>query len=162
IDSFPGTPQDINGEAEVALDVEMALAMAPSANIRVYEMYNSSPYYDHLMTRIATQRLKEGEGDERAALASLFKLWELLREALKAHPGCTEFAKLAIPFFNQRLRPFTARWHRRDLSGAFTDPAACREFRVELEQLRQEILHFTGMLSEIAAVEDLRPALMAD
>lgn len=118
--------------------------------------------YVELMTRIATQRLKEGEGDERAALASLFKLWELLREALKAHPGCTEFAKLAIPFFNQRLRPFTARWHRRDLAGAFTDPAACREFRVELEQLRQEILHFTGMLSEIAAVEDLRPALMAD
>lgn len=56
IDSFPGTPQDINGEAEVALDVEMALAMAPSANIRVYEMYNSSPYYDHLMTRIATDK----------------------------------------------------------------------------------------------------------
>jgi hypothetical protein len=118
--------------------------------------------YVELMTRIATQRLKEGEGDEQAALASLFKLWELLREALKAHPGCTEFAKLAIPFFNQRLRPFTARWHRRELAGAFADPATCKIFRVELEQLRQEILHFTGMLSEIAAVEDLRPALMED
>lgn len=118
--------------------------------------------YVELVTRIATQRLRDGEGDEKAALSSLFKLWERLRAALKAHPGCTEFAKLAIPFFNQRLRPFTARWHRRELANAFADPTQCTLFRAELEQLRQEILHFTGMLSEIAAVEDLRPALMED
>lgn len=118
--------------------------------------------YVELVTRIATQKLGEGEGDESTALASIFKLWELLRQSMKANRGCTEFAKLAVPFFNQRIRPFTARWHRLELAGAFRDPTQCRVFRRELEQLRAEIVSFTGMLSEVAAVEDITPGILED
>jgi len=54
---------------------------------------------------------------------------------------------------NQKIRPFTARWHRESLAGAFEDAEACARFREELEEL-QEILHiYTQMLGEMAGVE---------
>ena len=36
--------------------------------------------------------------------------------------GTIEFSKIAIPVLNQVVRPFTARWHRESLAGAFDDP----------------------------------------
>lgn len=65
--------------------------------------------YVELVTRIATQKLPTQAGDEATALKSIYDLWGILRGTLKAHRGCTVFAKLAIPFFNQDIRPFTAR-----------------------------------------------------
>lgn len=111
--------------------------------------------YVELLTRVATQYLTPEDGDEQTALDSIHKLFELTRTTLKTHPGCGEFAKVAIPVLNQRIRPFTAKWHLASLKGAFKKEARCREFRSDLAKLQKELRRYTTLLADLAAVEDL-------
>lgn len=112
--------------------------------------------YIELLTRVATQRLPEEHGDEETALSSIYSLFELTRSTIKAHKrDCIEFTKLAIVVLNQVVRPFTAKWHKRKLEGAFEDPAQCAEFRRELDALQSQLRKYTRMLSSMAGVEDL-------
>ena len=112
--------------------------------------------YVELLTRITTQHLEPSHGDEKTALDSIFALFALTRETLK-HRGrhCNEFAKIAIVVLNQIVRPFTARWHKASLEGAFKDQDRCREFRKELGQLQEQLRQYTKMLADMAGVEDL-------
>ena len=112
--------------------------------------------YVEMETRIITQPLSPNHGDERKALDSVFSLFQTTREILHAQgPDCVEFAKIAIEILNQKVRPFTAKWHPKSIAGAFRDPAACAEFRADLESL-QKILHaYTCTLAVIAGVEDI-------
>ena len=112
--------------------------------------------YIELLTRIATQPLPREHGDEQAALDSVHKLFELTRDILHKHgPGCGVFAKVAIPVLNQIIRPFTAKWHRLSITGAFQDAAKCKDFRDELEALQIKLQHYTQALAKMANVEDL-------
>ena len=56
IDGFSGTPSGFGGEIEVALDIDMANAMAPGlSQIMVYEGPNDTPAYNlDILNRIAT------------------------------------------------------------------------------------------------------------
>lgn len=111
--------------------------------------------YVELLTRIATQPLAEADGDEQAALDSLFSLFATTREVLKHHGRhCVEFAKLAVVVLNQIVRPFTAKWHRLALVGAFDDAAKCQQFRAELRALQKQLLIYTAMLGDMAGVEE--------
>lgn len=113
--------------------------------------------YAELLTRITTQALPDDAGDEATALDSVYKLFEITRGILRA-PGrrqASEFTKLAVVVLNQVVRPFTARWHKARLAGAFADPDQCDQFRQELAVLQTQLIHYTGLLSEVAAVEDL-------
>jgi hypothetical protein len=112
--------------------------------------------YVELLTRITTQYLPPEDGDEEAALQSVFVIFPLTREILRKHgSGAGEFAKLAIPVLNQIIRPFTAKWHRRSLAGAFKNSELCREFRDELAALQPRLRDYTRALSDMAQVEDL-------
>lgn len=112
--------------------------------------------YVELLTRVATQHLAPEDGDEKTALESLHALFPLTRDILRRHgSGCGEFAKLAIPVLNQIIRPFTAKWHRLALTGAFGDAARCCEFRAELAQLQPQLRAYTQALAAMANVEDL-------
>ena len=112
--------------------------------------------YVELLTRIATQYLPPEDGDEEAALQSVFIIFPLTREILRKHgSGAGEFAKLAIPVLNQIIRPFTAKWHRLSLAGAFKDREHCREFREELAALQPRLRDYTRALADMAQVEDL-------
>lgn len=112
--------------------------------------------YVELLTRITTQPLADHEGDEKTALTSLYSIFGLTRDIIKKNgPGCIQFTKIAIVVLNQVIRPFTAKWHRLSLAGAFSDPEKCREFRQELVELQGELQVYTGMLARIAEVEDL-------
>jgi hypothetical protein len=112
--------------------------------------------YVELLTRVATQYLAPEHGDEQAALESVHQLFPLTREILKRNgSGAGEFAKLAIPVLNQIIRPFTAKWHRLALAGAFKDEARCREFRAELSDLQVSLRKYTQALAAMALVEDL-------
>ena len=53
------------------------------------------------------------------------------------------------------MRPFTAKWHRESLAGAFDDDAKRQEFRKELAGLQGDLRSYNRMLAEIAGVEDL-------
>ncbi|MFN0086050.1 MAG: hypothetical protein ACKVX9_11750 [Blastocatellia bacterium] len=112
--------------------------------------------YIELLTRITTQPLAEQHGDEKTALTSIYSLFGLTREVIKANGRhCIEFTKIAVVVLNQVIRPFTAKWHRRSLEGAFDNPDGCREFREELAELQAKLRIYTKMLAEMAGVEDL-------
>ena len=112
--------------------------------------------YVELLTRITTQPLPAEYGDESTALESIHSLFPLTRETLRRHGrGCKEFSKIAIVILNQIVRPFTARWHKDSLAGAFDDAAQRETFRDELAQLQGQLRVYSGMLAEMAGVEDL-------
>lgn len=112
--------------------------------------------YIELLTRIATQPLDYEHGDEKTALDSVFSLFSITRQVLKNNTrNCTEFTKIAIVVLNQVVRPFTAKWHRLSLQGAFNDADQCVVFRSELVVLQTALRKYTKMLANMAGVEDL-------
>ena len=112
--------------------------------------------YIELLTRITTQPLPDEDGDERAALASVYALFPLTRDIIKTNGRhCFEFTKLAIVVLNQVVRPFTAKWHKKSLAGAFDNAADCLAFRGELTVLQVKLCNYTKMLADMAGVEDL-------
>jgi hypothetical protein len=112
--------------------------------------------YVELLTRIATQPLDEKHGDEKTALDSVYSLFAITRQVLKNNTrNCTEFTKIAIVVLNQVIRPFTAKWHRLSIDGAFSDVVKQKEFRSELAQLQSVLTKYTKMLADMAGVEDL-------
>ncbi len=97
--------------------------------------------YIELLTRVATQPLAQEHGDEKTALDSVYALFPTSRETIKRYgPRSREFTKIAIVVLNQVVRPFTARWHRLSLQGAFNDPGQCTAFRHELAALQERLL----------------------
>jgi hypothetical protein len=112
--------------------------------------------YIELLTRIATQPLDTAHGDEKTALDSVYTLFPITRQVLKNNTrNCTEFTKIAVVVLNQVVRPFTAKWHRLSLQGAFDDSEQCSEFRSELLILQSTLRKYTKMLADMAGVEDL-------
>lgn len=111
--------------------------------------------YVEMETRITTQPLDPEHGDEKTALDSVYSLFQTTREILLKHgPDCTVFAKIAIEILNQKVRPFIAKWHRKSLAEDFGDPAACQEFRTELETLQDLLRAYMQTLAVIAGVEE--------
>ena len=112
--------------------------------------------YVEMLTRIVTQSLPSELGDEKTALDSVYSLFPTTREILRRRGRTTiEFSKIAIPVLNQVVRPFTAKWHRESLSGAFDNKEKCEKFHEELEILQQDLCNYNRLLAEIAEVEDL-------
>ena len=112
--------------------------------------------YIEMLTRIVTQPLPIEDGDEKTALDSVYSLFPITRKVLRRHGrSAVNFSKIAVPVLNQIVRPFTAKWHRESLAGAFDDDEKRREFREELAALQQELRNYNRMLAEIADVEDL-------
>lgn len=112
--------------------------------------------YIELLTRITTQPSGETHGDEQTALESVHQIFPLTRDVMKNNGRhCIEFTKIAIIILNQVIRPFTARWHRLSIEGAFSDLEKCRIFRGELIELQTVLSIYTKMLADMAGVEDL-------
>ena len=112
--------------------------------------------YIEMLTRIVTQPLPSDSGDEKTALESVYALFAITREILRRRGRETiQFSKVAIPVLNQVVRPFTAKWHKESLAGAFDQDSKRKEFRSELEILQRDLRNYNSMLAEIADVEDL-------
>jgi hypothetical protein len=112
--------------------------------------------YIELLTRITTQHLDESHGDEETALVSVHQIFPLTREVIKSNGRhCIEFTKIAIIILNQVIRPFTAKWHRLSIEGAFSNLEQCQIFRKELIDLQAALSIYTKMLADMAGIEDL-------
>lgn len=112
--------------------------------------------YVELLTRVATQELKVETGDEKTALESVYSLFSITRDILKSNgASCINFARIAIIILNQKIRPFTAKWHLECLEDGFKDSNKRQEFRKDLKILQIELKKYTRMLSDLASVEDL-------
>jgi len=117
--------------------------------------------YVELLTRIATQPLPDDSGIETTALDSVYSLFGITRDILRKYgKDSIGFAKIAIIILNQVLRPFTARWHKLSVEGAFQDPNQVSIFRSELQDLQENLQNYMGMLAEIAGVEEISAITM--
>ena len=112
--------------------------------------------YVELITRIVTQRLDIEHGDEKTALDSVYSLFATTRVILKEKGRkAGAFTKIAVIILNQIVRPFTAKWHKLSLAGAFVDAEKCKEFREELAILQDELRKYAKLLADLACVEDI-------
>jgi hypothetical protein len=111
--------------------------------------------YVELITRVTTQRLDPDEEEEAGALKSIYELLPLTHERIK-HNGrhCINFTRIAVVVLNQKVRPFTAKWHPIVLAGALS-AAQRQEFRAKLIALQTDLRNYTRLLADLAAVEDL-------
>jgi len=109
--------------------------------------------YVELVTRITVQPLSEGVGDDETALTSIYSLFGTTREVLRRQGrGALEFAKLAVVILNQKVRPFTAKWHGLKEQGELAERSD--EFRRELADLQKILQVYTQMLGNMAGVEE--------
>ena len=112
--------------------------------------------YVEMLTRVVTQPLPADAGDERTALDSVYSLFSTTRQILQRHGRKSiQFSTVAIPVLNQVVRPFTAKWHKEVLAGAFDDAVRRTEFRQELAVLQEDLSNYNRLLANIAGVEDL-------
>nr|WP_039243419.1 hypothetical protein [Clostridium novyi] len=112
--------------------------------------------YVELLTRITTQSIEDEYGEEKAALDSIYNLFNITRNTIKQYGiGCKEFTKIAIVVLNRVIRPFTSKWHKLSLQGAFEDKEQCKLFREELKDLQGQLRNYNNMLADMAGVEDL-------
>lgn len=107
-----------------------------------------------MRTRIATQPLPFKHGDETAALNSLYSLFGLAREIIKANPGCRDFADLADKILNEDIRPFTARWHKLKVDGHLQTRNGAVEFRAALVTVQNKLNSRIGALRQMAYGEE--------
>lgn len=56
---------------------------------------------------------------------------------------------------NQIMRPLKARWHKLALEGGLQDVQQCQQFCNDLSALQTQLKKYTGMLADMAGVEDL-------
>ena len=111
--------------------------------------------YVELITRVATQGLDPDEGDEAAALESIHELFPLTRATIKNNGRhCINFTRIAVVVLNQKVRPFTAKWHPRVVAGPLSEPDRKR-FRAELKDLQTDLRNYTRLLADLADVEDM-------
>ena len=111
--------------------------------------------YIELLTRITTQNLEDTYGDEKTALTSVFEIFELTREIIKKYKrDCIEFSKIAIVILNQKIRPFTAKWHSISITEGFNDTNS-KEFRTDLKELQVILIVYTQMLGDMAGIEEV-------
>ena len=117
--------------------------------------------YIELLTRVTTQELPDGDGDELAALSSIYKIFDLTREIIKKNKrDCIEFTKIAIIVLNQLIRPFTAKWHKKSLIELNQEDKIL--FRKELKELQAKLRLYTQMLGEMAGVEEINDLTMLE
>ena len=141
------------GLSRVSLNLvfaELEFAPSPEDETAAWEMYVE------LITRVTTQKLFEDSGDEATALESVYKIFAITRDILKIHGRkCNAFTKVAIIVLNQIIRPFTAKWHKRNIDGTLNTQEGKNSFRCELEFLQADLHKYSRMLAEMAKVEDL-------
>ncbi|TVZ41540.1 hypothetical protein P886_0886 [Alteromonadaceae bacterium 2753L.S.0a.02] len=111
--------------------------------------------YVEILTRITTHPLAQNIGEEQHALGSVYSLFPTSREVLRRYGrDCLEFSKIALPILNQKIRPFTAKWHQRSIEGVFDNPDTCEAFRAEIIPLQTELIAYAKMLGDMAGVQE--------
>jgi hypothetical protein len=97
-------------------------------------------FYCEVKNRVAVQRLRYRNGDEKAALESVHKIFEITREIFSESDQTTShFVELSSAVLNHFIRPFTSKWHRRALLGQLDRQDGRRMFRRDLADLQKEL-----------------------
>jgi hypothetical protein len=102
-----------------------------------------------LVSRITTQRLPYVDGEEAAALKSVYQLFGEAREIFKDHPESSASDAIVWHVMNTHVRPFTAKWHRQNERGALAALDGTDIFRHELATLQKYLVRFDALLTAI-------------
>ena len=105
--------------------------------------------HTQLESRIATQRLDYRDGVEKAALDSVFALFQKTRDIVDQFPACRHVDALAWEVLNNKVRPFTAKWHRRNERGDLRALDSTDEFRADLGDLQPVLRCLDALLIHI-------------
>ena len=123
-------------------------------------------FLTELRTRISTQPLPYQHGVEARALGSMRDVFDHARAAIKANPGCKEFAARTTEVLNLVVRPLTAKWHRALEDGRLTGRDGADEFRGELMGVQGKLREFAKELHMMAYgafhTDALTPDVMGD
>lgn len=111
--------------------------------------------HGQLVSRITTQRLPYVDGEEAAALKSVYQLFGETRDIFKDHPKSAMTDAIAWYVLNTHVRPFTAKWHRLSERGAFAALDGTDIFRSELTRLQPFLVRFNELLVAIRDVAAL-------
>lgn len=126
--------------------------------------------YVELSTRITIQALAENEGVLREALTSLYNVFNITRQILRAAgpeiaKGPESLGAIAIDVLNKGLRPFLVKWHpllkaheENKLTNVTTIDHERKweqagALRSELEQVRQQMIIYINALEKIAGID---------
>ena len=136
-------------------DIEVTLSKSGTEITVKYTNYDAEAawqMYVELVTRVLTQPLDNKDGDERSALTSVYKIFEITRSILKEHGRkANNFTTIAIIILNQKVRPFTSKCHQRN----FESNNTCEEFRMDLKELQKTLISYSRLLADMAHVRDL-------
>jgi hypothetical protein len=108
--------------------------------------------YVELRTRVAVQELGDDEGDDATALKSIYELFPLSRECMRKHGvGCAHTGALLTAFLNQKVRPFTAAWHKKSVNEEWgKNPGVARpDFREALRRVQPVLRELATALSNL-------------
>lgn len=114
--------------------------------------------HTELNSRITIQPLRYSDGDDATALRSVYDLFAMTRGLVAKYPECGHFEETAMHVLNRHVRPFTARWHRRNLAGALKALDNTDEFRADLDALRPVLIAFDRLLLEMCGREQPAPS----
>jgi hypothetical protein len=130
--------------------------------------------YIETVTRIATQPLSDDDGFLREALTSLYGLFTITRDILKASrpsipaAGDQTVEHLAVTMLNRHLRPFLSKWHPRlrefeqaQPDGRESDWPGNNSCRNDLVQVQEHLVAYALAFARLAGVQDAREAIKA-
>jgi len=109
-----------------------------------------------LQMRITVQVLNRNEGNDAAALKSIYELFPNSREAMRRHGvDCANTAALISAFLNKHVRHFTASWHKRSTAEDWHGNPEVQhdDFRAELENMQPKLRKLANALSHLADAE---------
>ena len=109
--------------------------------------------YVELQTRIAVQPLKDEEGDDATALKSIADLFGLSRTSMRQHGvECANAGTLLTAFLNQKVRSFTAKWHKQSVEEKWSESPGAKhpEFRIALKDHQPVLRTLAKALSQLA------------
>lgn len=110
--------------------------------------------YIELATRITLQPLTRNEGNEKAALDSLYSFFTITRNLIRdGGPEAKEAARLGIFVLNEVIRPFTAKWHRVSSEEGF-NASNKSDFRDDLKVLQKSLKGYGNSLLELLEIDD--------
>lgn len=110
--------------------------------------------YTQLRSRITTQPMRFIDGDDAAALKSVYELFKLVRETVAEYgPECQLTASVAFHMLNDDVRWFTAKWHKRNTDGELVNNDQRGAFRTDLREVKKRLGHYAQCFAWIAGDE---------
>ena len=112
----------------------------------------ASAFYVQLVSRITTRRLHYLDGDERAALTSVYQLFQFARDTCTQYePKCNRFTDLVWSLLNEVVSHFTAKWHKvfESQDDRLSEDQR-HAFREELEPLQDQLSYYLQLFRALS------------